>query len=458
MTLQPRPAIEIPQLIAPLVVAGVAILLLAALREPTRQRFSAIIIAGAGAAYISGGLGPWEFAFCAVMTVVAFRGLTDYRWIGAGWLMHSAWDVLHHLYGNPIIPIAPLSSFGCAVCDVALAVWYFAGAPSPYPWARARKRGDPMNDYVKVLERIYARFNARDIDGVLTVLTDDVAWANGMDGGYVHGREAVREYWTRQWTMVSPHVEPVGFHRTADGLRAAERAGAKTFVHISAAGVIMDDGGSPIRNADERAHTYPKGFSGYVASKAESEALVLAANKPAFRTIALRPPALWGPGDNFSKQLPHAISSGQFAFIDRGDYPFVTGHVDNVVEGIQRALEHGDGGRAFFIHDQETKTFREFVGLIAGAQGVSIDGVRSMPYWLAFLVGRFMEIFAALTRKKGDPPLSRSLVRMIGREFTVDDSAARRDLGYVGETSREDGRRMYVEAAQAAKTKELVPG
>jgi hypothetical protein len=26
-------------------------------------------------------------------------------------------------------------------------------------------------------ERIYDRFNARDIDGVLTVLTDDVAWA-----------------------------------------------------------------------------------------------------------------------------------------------------------------------------------------------------------------------------------------------------------------------------------------
>ena len=38
-----------------------------------------------------------------------------------------------------------------------------------------------------------------------------------MDGGHVHGREAVREYWTRQWTMVSPHVEPMSFHRTADG-------------------------------------------------------------------------------------------------------------------------------------------------------------------------------------------------------------------------------------------------
>jgi ketosteroid isomerase-like protein len=73
-----------------------------------------------------------------------------------------------------------------------------------------------MDNDVKMLERIYDRFNARDIDGVLSALTDDVAWANGMDG-HVHGREALRAYWTRQWSMVSPHVEPVGFHRTQDG-------------------------------------------------------------------------------------------------------------------------------------------------------------------------------------------------------------------------------------------------
>jgi SnoaL-like domain len=79
-----------------------------------------------------------------------------------------------------------------------------------------------MDDDVKVLERIYDRFNARDIDGALTALTDDVAWANGMDGGHVHGREAVREYWTRQWATVSPHVEPVGFHQTANGAIIAE--------------------------------------------------------------------------------------------------------------------------------------------------------------------------------------------------------------------------------------------
>ena len=68
-----------------------------------------------------------------------------------------------------------------------------------------------MDNDVELLKRLYDRFNSRDIDGVLAALADDVAWANGMDGGHVHGREAVREYWTRQWSMVSPHVEPVSF-------------------------------------------------------------------------------------------------------------------------------------------------------------------------------------------------------------------------------------------------------
>jgi SnoaL-like domain len=39
----------------------------------------------------------------------------------------------------------------------------------------------------------------------------DVEWANGMDGGFVQGREAVRDYWTRQWRLIDPHVEPRRF-------------------------------------------------------------------------------------------------------------------------------------------------------------------------------------------------------------------------------------------------------
>jgi ketosteroid isomerase-like protein len=79
-----------------------------------------------------------------------------------------------------------------------------------------------MDGEIDLLKRIYDRFNVRDIDGVLAVLADDVAWANGMDGGHVHGREAVRDYWTRQWAIVDPHVEPVNFRRAADGVIVVE--------------------------------------------------------------------------------------------------------------------------------------------------------------------------------------------------------------------------------------------
>jgi nucleoside-diphosphate-sugar epimerase len=226
-------------------------------------------------------------------------------------------------------------------------------------------------------------------------------------------------------------------------LVAAQEAGARSFVCVSAAGVIMDDKGSPIRHADESAPTFPNSFSGYIASKARGEAAVLAANRPGFRTIALRPPAIWGPGDAFSRAIPKAIGSGQFAFINRGDYPFVTCHVDNMVEAVQCALERGAGGRAYFIHDQETTTFRAFIAMLAELQGLSIDDVRSVSYRLAFTLGRLMEIGAAIGRSKVDPPLSRTMVRMIGRDFITDDSAARRELGYVGRVSRAEGLATY---------------
>jgi ketosteroid isomerase-like protein len=74
-----------------------------------------------------------------------------------------------------------------------------------------------VSDNVELLKRIYDRFNARDMETVLAALHEDVIWANGMEGGHVHGREGVRSYWTRQWAMVDPHVEPVGFAEGSKG-------------------------------------------------------------------------------------------------------------------------------------------------------------------------------------------------------------------------------------------------
>ncbi|PPQ30855.1 nuclear transport factor 2 family protein [Rhodopila globiformis] len=68
-----------------------------------------------------------------------------------------------------------------------------------------------MPDEAELLQHLYDRFNARDVDAVLAVLHKDVVWANGMEGGTVHGHDGVRSYWTRQWTLIDPHVRPMSF-------------------------------------------------------------------------------------------------------------------------------------------------------------------------------------------------------------------------------------------------------
>ena len=66
-----------------------------------------------------------------------------------------------------------------------------------------------MPDDVELLRRVYALFNGREIESVLAAMHPDVVWANGMEGGHVHGRDEVRSYWKRQWAIIDPHVEPV---------------------------------------------------------------------------------------------------------------------------------------------------------------------------------------------------------------------------------------------------------
>ena len=126
----PMPPICPLDIVLPIVVAGVFIGLTSLFKEPTRQKFSALFIAGAGFVYFGSSFRGWEVAYGALFLWLAYRSLTDYKFVGIGWMVHVAWDIVHHLYGKPILPYVPLSSFGCAICDTGIAIWYFLGAPS----------------------------------------------------------------------------------------------------------------------------------------------------------------------------------------------------------------------------------------------------------------------------------------------------------------------------------------
>jgi Family of unknown function (DUF6010) len=126
--------------LGPVLIGLVYITLNSLFKEPARQKFNAVMVAGAGAAYLNGGFGPWEFAFTTVLTFCAYHGLRDYRFIGVGWLLHTCWDFAHYLYGNPIVPFVETSSFGCAICDPIIALWCFMGAPSVFEVLRRSRR------------------------------------------------------------------------------------------------------------------------------------------------------------------------------------------------------------------------------------------------------------------------------------------------------------------------------
>ena len=65
------------------------------------------------------------------------------------------------------------------------------------------------------LRKLYAAFNARDVESCLAGMQPNVEWPNGMEGGTVYGHDGVRAYWTRQWGMIDPLVDPVKIE--ADG-------------------------------------------------------------------------------------------------------------------------------------------------------------------------------------------------------------------------------------------------
>jgi phage pi2 protein 07 len=68
-----------------------------------------------------------------------------------------------------------------------------------------------MSSNQQLLQSIYTAFNNREIETIISVMHPDVKWANGVEGGFVHGRDAVREYWINQFKVIQVQLETLKF-------------------------------------------------------------------------------------------------------------------------------------------------------------------------------------------------------------------------------------------------------
>jgi nuclear transport factor 2 (NTF2) superfamily protein len=89
------------------------------------------------------------------------------------------------------------------------------------------------------LRALYDAFNSRDVDLCLAAMTPDVDWANGWEGGRVVGREAVRDYWQRQWAAIDSSAEPIAITERPDGK-----------VEVAVRLVVRDSAGNLLSEAD----------------------------------------------------------------------------------------------------------------------------------------------------------------------------------------------------------------
>lgn len=110
------------------------------------------------------------------------------------------------------------------------------------------------------------------------------------------------------------------------------------------------------------------------------------------------------------------------------------------------AAERSPGGQAYFLADDDLVQFRHWVTQLLQIEGVNPSN-SSVPYAFAWSMAGFLEQLWTLQQRDGTPPMTQTMVKLIGRGFTFSDRKAREELGYAPIVTRQQG----LAALKAAK-------
>jgi nucleoside-diphosphate-sugar epimerase len=246
-----------------------------------------------------------------------------------------------------------------------------------------------------------------------------------QDCSAVFHAAAFFKLWGDERQFVTANVEG-----TARLLSACKSSGTVTrFVQIGASAVVMGDP-RPIVGADESLPLQFPSWAPYSSSKGRSEELVLGANdKNGMLTSVIRPPLIWGRGMPMLDEMKKTVAAGLFRWPGDGTQPMSTCHVDNVCHAAMLAAKSNRGGVAYFVSDGEDGTLRQVVSDLLATQNTPAPQ-GTVPFSIAWFMARMMEMLWRGLSLKGEPPLTRQMLRMIGMPFTLDISRAQRDLDY----------------------------
>lgn len=265
--------------------------------------------------------------------------------------------------------------------------------------------------------------------------------------GAVSGCEAVIHCAAKSgvWGPLNEFME-ANLMGTANLLMAAREGGVKFFIHTSSPSVAHT--GRALDGVNESAPLARNPAQAYPYSKMLAERLVLGSDRPGFRTVALRPHLIWGPGDpHFLPRLLERARKNRLWLLK--SEALVDGvFIDNAALAHILALEKlrdsaPIGGRAYFIAQGEPLTAADLISkILAAADPTGKLRVRGhLPPWLGKAGAVLAEALWKNFNLRGEPPITRFVAEELTLPHWFRLEAARKDLGYAPPVSLAAGLR-----------------
>lgn len=218
-------------------------------------------------------------------------------------------------------------------------------------------------------------------------------------------------------------------------LEAAQAARVQAFVYTSSPSVTFN--GTPQSGVDESVG-YPQAWlCHYPHTKALAEqAVIAAAAAGRMMACALRPHLIWGPGDpHLFPRVVLRAKQGRLRRIGNGENLIDVVHVQSAaaahVQALQKLLrgEESLNGQALFITDGRPIACWDWISRILAAADVPIPQ-KSLSFPAAYRLGALLEAAYRVTRRRGEPPLTRFVAAQLALDHYFSIDRARRLIGY----------------------------
>jgi nucleoside-diphosphate-sugar epimerase len=215
-------------------------------------------------------------------------------------------------------------------------------------------------------------------------------------------------------------AQAVNVNATERLVRAAGRAGACRFVHVSTVGVYDMEGRSVVDESTPLATDHP---ATYPRTKAQAERRAFeAANETGIELAVVRPSMVYGPGHGlWSETMARNVCEGNPVFLGDGSAHFHPVYVDDVVDGLVRCATSPHASGEAFNLSAEVTTWRDFMsyyGTLCDAEP------KGLPLWMARLMAFANKIPGVRT------PVDQGFIEMATSRKQFPTDKARERLGW----------------------------